>query len=182
MNKTQEILNKKVAIDFPDGNGNILKVYKEDAVLSMLDEMVSSYTTAKSTVLQMIPFELKGDLDRFQDAYLPTLVEAGVKYETAVTIISSVWLFVNNVYSGSDGMPTDIAFEKRLSSLINMHSKENDSNTPDFILAKFISDCLENFNKATVARDNWQGRGTKQDIEPIAIPGFEEALSKLPIG
>ncbi len=48
-------------------------------------------------------------------------------------------------------------FEKELSNLINRHSMENGCNTPDFILAEYMKVCLENFNKATVARDNWYG-------------------------
>jgi hypothetical protein len=43
MNKTTEILSKKVAIDFPDGNGNDLKVYREEAVIGMLDEMAEVF-------------------------------------------------------------------------------------------------------------------------------------------
>lgn len=37
-------------------------------------------------------------------------------------------------------------FEEELKELINKHSKENESNTPDFILAQFLNSCLEAFN------------------------------------
>lgn len=50
------------------------------------------------------------------------------------------------------------SFERELSSLINRHSKENRSNTPDFILAEYLSKCLENFNSATKAREEWSRR------------------------
>lgn len=48
-------------------------------------------------------------------------------------------------------------FGKELSNLINRHSQENGSNTPDFILAEYIQACLDNFNKTTKARDKWYG-------------------------
>lgn len=46
-------------------------------------------------------------------------------------------------------------FEKELEHLINRHSKENASDTPDFILAAYLSDCLRTFNHATVKRSIW---------------------------
>ena len=49
-------------------------------------------------------------------------------------------------------------FENRLIELLNEHSEENTSNTPDFILAKYIIDCLRVFNTATQERERWYGR------------------------
>ena len=46
-------------------------------------------------------------------------------------------------------------FRKDLEGLINSVSMENGSNTPDFILAEFLVDSLEAFDKATKARDKW---------------------------
>ena len=46
-------------------------------------------------------------------------------------------------------------FEKELESLINKHSKENESNTPAFILAQYIAGCLAAFNTAVQQRENW---------------------------
>ena len=48
-------------------------------------------------------------------------------------------------------------FEKDLTDLINRHSKENESNTPDFILAGYIENCLDAFTEAIVQRDTWYG-------------------------
>lgn len=48
-------------------------------------------------------------------------------------------------------------FERELQSLINSCSKENDSNTPDFILAKYVQNCLDSFTSATIQRDTWYG-------------------------
>ncbi len=49
-------------------------------------------------------------------------------------------------------------FENELRDLINCHSKENDSNTPDYILAKYLGRCLDSFTIAIRERENWYGR------------------------
>ena len=49
-------------------------------------------------------------------------------------------------------------FQTELEQLINRHSMENGSNTPDFILAQYLRCCLENFNHTIVAREKWYGR------------------------
>lgn len=46
-------------------------------------------------------------------------------------------------------------FERELSKVINKTSKENESNTPDFILAQYMKASLDAFNAATQARDAW---------------------------
>lgn len=48
-------------------------------------------------------------------------------------------------------------FLEELTDVINRHSEENKSNTPDFILAQFILGCLKSFNHATQDRDKWYG-------------------------
>jgi len=42
-------------------------------------------------------------------------------------------------------------------SAINCASRENVSNTPDFILANYLLDCLTAFEKASNAREQWYG-------------------------
>lgn len=49
-------------------------------------------------------------------------------------------------------------FQQELSSLINRHSLENGSNTPDFVLANFLQDTLKVYEKAVKARDDWYNR------------------------
>jgi hypothetical protein len=48
-------------------------------------------------------------------------------------------------------------FKKELQSLINKHSIENDSDTPDYILAEYLMGCLDSFNNTTKRRDTWYG-------------------------
>jgi hypothetical protein len=54
-------------------------------------------------------------------------------------------------------------FEKELTTLLNRYNKENGSNTPDFILARYMSECLASFNNAVYERAKWYGR--------IDVPG-----------
>lgn len=54
------------------------------------------------------------------------------------------------------------SFRHALESIINRSSKENGSNTPDFILAKYLEACLENFDIAVNARSNWYNQATKE--------------------
>jgi len=59
-------------------------------------------------------------------------------------------------------------FEKELQTLINKHSIENVSNTPDFILAQYLSMCLHAFETATQQRETWYVRdpGPSQPTSP----------------
>lgn len=50
------------------------------------------------------------------------------------------------------------AFGKELEALLNRHSIENDSNTPDFILAEYLRQCLAAWNLAVAAREEWFDR------------------------
>lgn len=48
-----------------------------------------------------------------------------------------------------------------MESLLNRYSAESGSNTPDFILAEYVMQCLKSFNAAVCAREAWYGRGEK---------------------
>lgn len=54
--------------------------------------------------------------------------------------------------------PGNEEFYNELVSLINKYSRENASNTPDFILAGYIEGCLHIFEAAVVRREDWYGR------------------------
>ena len=47
--------------------------------------------------------------------------------------------------------------EKRLEELINEECRENDSNTPDFLLSEFMMNCLDAFELASNKREVWFG-------------------------
>jgi hypothetical protein len=47
---------------------------------------------------------------------------------------------------------------KDIEQAINKHGIESGSDTPDFILAEYLTDCLRAFDKAIVRREEWYGR------------------------
>jgi hypothetical protein len=55
-------------------------------------------------------------------------------------------------------------FEKELSELINRYSKENDSNTPDFLLAEYLTECLNTFSVIMKKRDKWYGGSAPPEL------------------
>jgi hypothetical protein len=56
---------------------------------------------------------------------------------------------------GEDAQPT---FAQELAKLLNKYSIENDSGTPDFILAEYIRVTLWAFSTAMAQREAWYGR------------------------
>jgi len=56
-------------------------------------------------------------------------------------------------------------FEVELQTLINKHSMEINSHTPDFILAQYMDMCLSAFNIATVKRDKWYNEVREKSTE-----------------
>jgi hypothetical protein len=52
-------------------------------------------------------------------------------------------------------------FCKELEKLINFHNMESGSDTPDFILARYLMNCLEVFNSSISERERWYGRVDK---------------------
>lgn len=61
-----------------------------------------------------------------------------------------------------DGLYEDdverFSFKHELQNLINEHSMENGSDTPDFILASFLYSCLESFNHAVRQREQFYNK------------------------
>lgn len=57
-------------------------------------------------------------------------------------------------------------FEAELAELINKHSMEANSNTPDFILARYLCNCLLAWTIATNKRDDMRERDKQSDSPP----------------
>lgn len=62
-------------------------------------------------------------------------------------------------------------FLKELESLINRYNKENESNTPDFLLAGYLADCMVAYKNVVKKRDQWYG------FEPHATTTVTTATS-----
>ena len=57
-------------------------------------------------------------------------------------------------------------FRKELEQLINRHSMENGSDTPDYILAEYMADCLAAFDRATQRRDQHMSADMPEPAQP----------------
>lgn len=68
----------------------------------------------------------------------------------------------------------DVEFRRELMLLINKYSRENLSDTPDFMLSDYLIDCLEAYEKLTQKREAWYGR-VKVPVENPPDP-FENVL------
>lgn len=63
------------------------------------------------------------------------------------------------------------SFATDLRDLINHHSRENRSNTPDSILAGYLDACLSAFDTAVQQRETWYGRdGSPHTTTPQDVP------------
>ena len=57
------------------------------------------------------------------------------------------------------------SFRRELSEVLNRYSKENGSNTPDFILADYLARCLEAYDVAIMQRAVWYGDSSKPKVD-----------------
>jgi hypothetical protein len=60
---------------------------------------------------------------------------------------------------------------KEIETAINKHSAENGSDTPDFVLAEYLTDCLTAFDKAVKRREEWYGRTRRGSYSASGEPG-----------
>ena len=68
------------------------------------------------------------------------------------------------------GEMVESKLERELGNLLNCHSAENASDTPDFILAKFLMQCLAAWNDGVVARQKWYAPLEEAD-DQICVEG-----------
>jgi hypothetical protein len=64
-----------------------------------------------------------------------------------------------------------------LAAVLNKHSAENESNTPDFILADYLFNCLAAFDRAMAEREKWYGH---QHVPGRSVRALEEYLHDFP--
>lgn len=69
---------------------------------------------------------------------------------------------MNDEISVNPDMPVnEMTFQEALENVINAYSMENGSNTPDFVLAKYLKSCLIAFDVASREREKWYGKELK---------------------
>jgi hypothetical protein len=72
---------------------------------------------------------------------------------------------IQQIKSHSYSLETGLKFSRELEHLINRYSIENGSDTPDFILCKYLIDCLHAYEQAIVLRNKWFQSGFKDKVE-----------------
>ena len=65
---------------------------------------------------------------------------------------------VENIETGElEVLQIEGTFQEELEELINRYSMENQSDTPDYILAEYLVSCLNTWAYITRQRDKWFG-------------------------
>lgn len=62
-----------------------------------------------------------------------------------------------------------MTLEEEIRHVLNCHNAEAGSNTPDFILAQYLVNCLQNFNAVVATREAWYGRPLMQLSVPKPV-------------
>jgi len=77
--------------------------------------------------------------------------------------------------SGVTSLATS-GFHKKIEEAINFHNAEAGSDTPDFILAEFLTNCLAAWDQAVSKREQWYGRDIARDrAERGVVPPTESS-------
>ena len=74
-----------------------------------------------------------------------------------------------------DGSVKVTSLREDIQAAINRHSAENVSNTPDFILAQYLEQCLAAFDTAVQQRETWYER----DARPTEIEDPRSTTAQL---
>jgi hypothetical protein len=88
-----------------------------------------------------------------------------VDYEVVVTDDQEGSVYAEPVPGSEEDIMLDV--EEEIRAVLNRYSRENASNTPDFILAQYLIDALNAWNKATKEREIWYGREAAESDETI---------------
>jgi len=117
--------------------------------------------TAKEEVAQPCKWQWNDRTESYQEAPRQPAGDriTRMKTKAAVEEPEKVGLSIQEDTITANSRPP-LTFEQELRHLINAHSMENHSNTPDSILAEYLCSCLDAFGRATTQRERWYGRRT----------------------
>lgn len=97
------------------------------------------------------------DLERAIEEVVGTLHNDCLHGSVQPKLTDNIVEAVDRVSSVEEEVQMVKQFESELESLINRHSMENGSDTPDFILAEYMLGCLKSYNSAVIRRREWYG-------------------------
>jgi hypothetical protein len=92
-----------------------------------------------------------------------------IKPENRLDDLNGKLTQVSNWLAGQGSEPHCLRAE--FEETINRHCAENGSDTPDFILAEYLSGCLGIFDRTLRAREHWYGRKLTMEA-PGAVAGW----------
>lgn len=147
------------------------RVFDSDEASDIVDQLVRHISWRLSQPDEQLP-ELEEDtmIGGFVGEPLPDLPESAYP-PGAVALEPCPSPSEMDVEDEDQEPPHPLAAD--LTMLLNRVSAENDSNTPDFMLANYLIGCLEIFGVTVRARDEWYGIQTgvvKSIGEPDARP------------
>jgi hypothetical protein len=120
------------------------------------------------------------DSHRWRPVYVGEWI---VQQDEGWLAITQEWLDVNCIRLDDDMLALireeerEKTFEEELDNLLNKHSMENDSGTPDFILASYLKGCLDLWNTTVALRANWRG----ESVELSASQKLREGKHTVPV-
>ena len=137
---------------YPTNEEQILKRPRYNKLFQMYNEWPSHTNTEKRMYTQS---EVDTIREETWKAARLTHSLAGMKYDTLQDYLKS--LSENKITQPKEeDKPVERPlFEESIREVINRYSMENGSNTPDFILAGYLSKCLDAFNRASKLRSEW---------------------------
>jgi hypothetical protein len=100
------------------------------------------------------------------DSYMRGMANGLILAQATMRDVEPAYLKINGEGQAAANPST---FEQALAEVVNCHSRENGSNTPDFMLASFLANCLTAFDGAVRTREAWYGR------DPDRGPGLADA-------
>ena len=137
---------------YPTNEEQILKRPRYNKLFQMYNEWPSHTNTEKRMYTQS---EVDTIREETWKAARLTHSLAGMKYDTLQDYLKS--LSENKITQPKEeDKPVERPlFEEAIREVINRYSMENGSNTPDFIIAEYLSKCLDAFNRAVGLRSGW---------------------------
>ena len=76
-------------------------------------------------------------------------------------------------------MKNEITFLEELTTLLNRHSRENESDTPDYVLVGFLLGALKALDAAIKLRDKHYGRPARDAVAQAFADGERHGLGDL---
>ena len=108
-------------------------------------------------------YESSKEIDMGKDVVsVRPMIMSHEQLKTAYTVMEAAWKKEKSrADSLEENMNEQSDFLSALTNLINRYSIENQSNTPDFILAQYLEGCLAVFTTSIQQRETWYDRDAR---------------------